>query len=107
MPETTPLLPRSNRPPHEHPIFLRVCHSPWYFIGQRSLLLLRSLTAIYLTAILGIALDIEINTKKIGDLFAFNANHISFVVQVVYYWITAVGPFPMVTLHPLIIVMYF
>lgn len=107
MPETTPLLPRSNRPPHEHPIFLRVCHSPWYFIGQRSLLLLRSLTAIYLTAILGIALDFEINTKKIGDLFAFNASHISFVVQVVYYWITAVGPFPMVTLQPLSIAIYF
>jgi len=47
-----------------------------------------------MTVVLALALDFEINSKRIGKLFAFNASHISFVVQVVYYWITSVGFIP-------------
>ncbi|MCJ1385627.1 hypothetical protein MMC17_008750 [Xylographa soralifera] len=89
MPESTPLLPRSNRPPHEHPIFLRVCHSPWYFLGQRALLLLRGLIATYMTAVLAVAIDYERCEATHGELFIYKAGLISFVVQIIYYWITA------------------
>ena len=91
MPESTPLLPRSNRPPHEHPIFLRVCHSPWYFLGQRALLLLRGLIATYMTAVLAVAIDYERREATHGELFIFKAGPISFVVQIIYYWITTVS----------------
>ena len=91
MPESTPLLPRSNRPPHEHPIFLRVCHSPWYFLGQRALLLLRGLIATYMTAVLAVAIDYERREATHGQRFVYKAGPISFVVQIIYYWISTVS----------------
>lgn len=92
MAEREPLLPRQNRPSHQHSIFQLVCHSPWYYIGQRSLLFARSFLALYLSAVLGLAVYYECTPghRKHAKFFPFHGSTISFVVQVIYYWITAV-----------------
>ena len=92
MAEREPLLPRQNRPAHQHSIFQLVCHSPWYYISQRSLLFARSFLALYLSAVLGLALYYECTPdhRKHAKLFPFYGSTISFAIQVVYYWITAV-----------------
>lgn len=92
MPESTPLLPRSNKPPHEHPIFLRVCHAPWSFVDQKILLIIRGVITVYLTAMLVIAIVYEMGQAQRGELFLFKASVASFVLQVVYYLITTVSP---------------
>lgn len=49
MSERSPLLPRA--PAHkrsDHSMFLRVCHSPHRFIGQRTLQALRGLISVYM-----------------------------------------------------------
>ncbi len=89
--EVAPLLPRPDRPPHDHPIFLRVCHSPWRFISQKTLLCIRSAIAVYLTAVFALSLFYEIAFAKRGKLFAFSAGNVSFAIQIAYYWISAVG----------------
>ena len=54
-----------------------------------------------MTVVFALSLDFEINSKEIGELFAFNASHISFLVQVVYYWITSVRSLPVMILQTL------
>ena len=92
MAEREPLLPRQNRPVHQHSIFQLVCHSPWYYIGQRSLLFVRSFLAFYLTAVLGLAVYYECTPdhRRHAKFFPFYGSTISFAIQVIYYWITAV-----------------
>ena len=92
MAEREPLLPRQNRPTHQHSIFQLVCHSPWYFIGQRSLLFARSFLALYLSALLGLAVYYECTSGhgRHAKFFPFYSSTISFAIQVIYYWITAV-----------------
>ena len=92
MAEREPLLPRQNRPVHQHSIFQLVCHSPWYYIGQRSLLLARSFLALYLSAVLGLAIYYECTPghRRHAKFFPFYGSTISFAIQVIYYWITAV-----------------
>ena len=92
MAETTPLLPRPKRPLHEHCIFQRVCHSPWYFKGQRSLLFMRAFFALYMTAALasGIVQESRSEHRARARFLPFDASTISFVIQTIYYWITAV-----------------
>ena len=92
MAEREPLLPRQNKPAHQHSIFHLVCHSPWYCIGQRSLLLARSFLALYLSAVLGLAIYYECTPghRRHAKFFPFNGSTISFAIQVIYYWITAV-----------------
>ena len=92
MAEREPLLPRQNRSVHQHSIFQLVCHSPWYYIGQRYLLVARSFLALYLSAVLGLAVYYECtaNHRKHAKLFPFYGSTISSVIQVTYYWITAV-----------------
>ena len=91
MAETNPLLARPNRPPHDHPIFLRVCHSPWALIPQKKLLLIRSALALYLTVafILSFVYDHKY-ANRTSKLFPFYATSVSSFIQVLYYWITAV-----------------
>ncbi len=92
MAEREPLLPRQNRPAHQHSIFQLVCHSPWYYIGQRSLLFARSFFALYLTAVFGLAVYYECTPghRRYAKFFPFYGSTISFAIQVIYYWITAV-----------------
>ncbi|KAL9127767.1 MAG: hypothetical protein Q9217_003425 [Psora testacea] len=89
MAETAPLLPQANRPPHDHPIFLRVCHSAWPFLGQAKLLTTRSMIAAYLTVVLALSLYWEVKYAT-GKQWVFEASNISLMVQVIYYWITAI-----------------
>lgn len=92
MAEREPLLPRQNRPAHQHSIFQLVCHSPWYYLGQRSLLFARSFLALYLTTVLGLAVYYECTPghRRDAKFFLFYGSTISFTIQVIYYWITAV-----------------
>lgn len=92
MAEREPLLPRQNRPAHQYSIFQFVCHSPWYYIGQRSLLFARSFLALYLSAVLGLFVYYECTPghRRHAKLFPFYGSTISFAIQVIYYWITAV-----------------
>ena len=87
MAEREPLLPRQNRPAHQHSIFQLVCHSPWYHIGQRSLLFARSFLALYLSALLGLAAYYECTPghRRHAKFFPFYGSTISFAIQVIYY----------------------
>jgi len=106
MAETALLLPPTNYAPYDHPIFIRVCHSPWPVLRQKLLLLVRCMLAVYLTVVLVLSV---VNDCKHLDarFFAFDARNIGFAVQAIYYWITAVclppkhgatGPFSKLTL---------
>ncbi|KAK0743675.1 hypothetical protein B0T18DRAFT_490343 [Schizothecium vesticola] len=75
---TTPLIPPEERtlPTHngqvqDYPIFLRVCHSPWRFISQGSLVFTRAFILVYLTVVAGMLLhykrDKQIQVLGEGD----------------------------------------
>lgn len=89
--EIASLLPRVERPPHDHPIFLSICHSPWHFLNQRSLALVRGFLALYMTTVIALSLYVEISYAKRGPLFVFGADNVSYFFQVVYYWISFVS----------------
>jgi hypothetical protein len=77
---------------HEHPVFLRVAHSPWAFFGQKSLLASRTLLALYTTTVWIYKLVHDIEKNKVqAKMFAFEADVISFTLQVIYYWISTVS----------------
>ena len=88
--DSTPLLPRNNKPIHDHPIFFRVCHSPWSFLGQKSLLLCRTFLAVYTALIVILYIHYAASHSHNGRLFIFFAGPISYIIQTVYYLITAV-----------------
>lgn len=89
--ERAPLLSQGGLSPHDHSIFMRVCHSPWHFLGQRGLLLARVTLAVYLSAVLLLCIVYHDTSGFRGSMFAFDARNLSIILQVVYYWITAVG----------------
>ncbi|KAI9724354.1 MAG: hypothetical protein M1812_000422 [Candelaria pacifica] len=86
--ETNPLLPRAEDLPQEPSIFLRVCHSPWLFISDRTLAIIRGLIACYLTVIFAADVDFEVVDAKRGKLFFFMMGTGSLFIQIVYYWIS-------------------
>ena len=90
MADRAPLLPRTDSP-YESSIFVSVCHSRWHFLGQRSLLLLRGVLAVYLSAILVLCVVREHASSSSEHLYFFDGRYLSFALQVVYYWITTVG----------------
>ena len=58
------------------PVFLRACHSPWKFIAQNHLVILRALTLAYLVATSAMIGHYKINvevseTTKFKHLFSF------------------------------------
>ena len=85
--ETTPLLPQASRPCPDLSIFPRVCHSPWPFLGQKTLLAIRAIFASFLS----IVLALEIKCTRRGEQLAFEASIVSLVIQIFYYWTTSVG----------------
>ena len=103
--ETTPLLPRAHAPPYPLPIFLRVCHSPWPFIGQRTLLAVRAVIASFLTIVFTLDMRYRISYTQRGQQFAFEASNVSLLIQILYYWITMVGVSPLRRISPLICVL--
>ncbi len=90
MSDTQPLLPKANVSPHDHPILLRVCHSPWLFLGQKSLMIVRGLLAVYMTTVLALDLTFEIVYAGRGRLSPFFVSNVSYVIQIIYYWISFV-----------------
>lgn len=89
MAETAPLLRQIHHVPHDSPIFLCVCHSPWPFLRQKGLLIVRGTLAVYLTVVL--VLCVVKDCKGSYARFpAFDARNVSFAIQAIYYWITAV-----------------
>lgn len=91
MSETNPLLPQSEDLPDDPSIFLRVCHSPWVFISDRSLVIVRGLISCYLTAIFAADVDFEVIDAKRGKLFFFMMGTGSLSIQIAYYWVTFVS----------------
>jgi len=83
MSSSTALLPK-DRKKDDHPIFLRVCHSPWSGLDQRALSALRGILAIYL--IVGFAINIKYEFKHHrGWLIVFALPNISYFLQVIYH----------------------
>lgn len=89
MAETTPLLlPRAYSVSHHIPSFLRVCHSPWPFLGQQALLALRATFAVFLSIVFILDIPYGINHSRRGKQLAFEASNVSLIIQICYYWTT-------------------
>lgn len=89
MSSSTALLPKPTK--DEHPIFLRVCHSPWSFISQKVLLIFRSIIAAYMFITLGFALYYEVAKQKKGGLIPFEFHNIVWIIQMIYHTTAAVS----------------
>ena len=102
MTETTPLLPQASGPCHDSPIFLRVCHSPWLFLSQKTLLAFRVIVASFLSIVLALGVLHGIKYTQRGEQLAFEASIVSLLIQILYYWTTSVGVSPLRCINPLI-----
>ncbi|KAH8652690.1 hypothetical protein BGZ60DRAFT_436275 [Tricladium varicosporioides] len=92
MSSSTALLPK-DRKKEDHPIFLRVCHSPWVMVGQKSLVAFRFITAAYLFISFLMILDYEIKRNDHGWLTVFEFSNVSYFLQVLYHWIAFIWTF--------------
>ncbi|KAF4626493.1 hypothetical protein G7Y89_g11665 [Cudoniella acicularis] len=92
MSSSTALLPK-DRKNQDHPVFLRVCHSPWAGIGQKSLVGLRFLIALYLLISFSLIIYFEIDRNEHGWLTIFEFSNITFFIQVIYHWIVFIWTF--------------
>ncbi|KAE9376300.1 hypothetical protein N431DRAFT_554764 [Stipitochalara longipes BDJ] len=92
MSSSTALLPK-DRKKDDHPIFLRVCHSPWISIGQKALVGLRSLTAAYLFVAFLALIKYEIERNKTGLVTIFKFSNIASFIQLLYHAIAATYTF--------------
>ncbi|CZR67593.1 uncharacterized protein PAC_17492 [Phialocephala subalpina] len=84
MSSSTALLPKDNKK-GDHPIFLRVCHSPWLGVGQKALVGLRGLVAAYLVASFIMIIDYEIKHNHHGWLTVFEFSNLQYFIQVLYH----------------------
>lgn len=87
--ETAFLFHQTTSPFCEPPIFLCLCHSPWGFLSQKRLLLVRGTLAVYLAAVLALQISRECHGSH-AQMFAFDARNIVWAMQVIYYLITTV-----------------
>ncbi|KAG9232222.1 hypothetical protein BJ875DRAFT_515129 [Amylocarpus encephaloides] len=71
----------------DHPIFLRICYSPWATIDQETLLALRLITSAYLTFSFVLHMSYEMNHNKHGWLTVYEFANISYFLQAMYSWI--------------------
>jgi len=83
MSSSTPVLP-TNRQKGDHPIFSRVCHSPWASIGQKSLVFLRGFVALYQFIAIFLVLDFELKYLQRDWIVVFEFPNIVLLVQVIY-----------------------
>ncbi|EKD17407.1 uncharacterized protein L3040_002905 [Drepanopeziza brunnea f. sp. 'multigermtubi'] len=91
MSSSTALLPKAKK--DDHPIFLRVCHSPWTVIGQKALVGLRALIAVYLLVSFIVLIDYEVKHTEDGYLAYFRFSNVSYMIQLLYHWIAFVWTF--------------
>ncbi|TVY50835.1 hypothetical protein LCER1_G005521 [Lachnellula cervina] len=91
MSSSTALLPKNKK--DEHPIFLRVCHSPWMSIGQKTLVGLRGLTAIYMAVSLTMILHYDVDVNKHGWSTLFEPPNIAYFTLTLHQWIAATWTF--------------
>jgi len=90
----------------QQPIFLRVCHSPWRFISQGSLVFTRAFILVYLTVMAGMLLHYKKN-KQIQVLgegdesdekpysaweSAFQFSTIAFLLLWLFHFVSFVSP---------------
>ncbi|KAI9050682.1 hypothetical protein LZ554_004802 [Drepanopeziza brunnea f. sp. 'monogermtubi'] len=91
MSSSTALLPKAKK--DDHPIFLRICHSPWTVIGQKALVGLRALIAVYLLVSFIVLIDYEDKHTEDGYLAYFRFSNVSYMIQLLYHWIAFVWTF--------------
>jgi hypothetical protein len=82
MSSSTALLPKAKK--DDHPIFLRVCHSPWLNVSQKSLMVTRGITFLYLVASFAIVLYHDFQHTEKHWVVAFELSKLSYVVQIIY-----------------------
>ena len=97
--ERAPLLPQADQSYQESLIFEQVCHSPWRFLTQSTLVFIRGILAVYTTAVLALSLLHDLQLPTHGQLFAFDARNLSFLGQTSYFWITAVTTYSVFELN--------
>ncbi|KAK2627041.1 hypothetical protein QTJ16_004216 [Diplocarpon rosae] len=91
MSSSTALLPKAKK--DDHPIFLRVCHSPWSVIGQKALVGLRALIVAYLLVSFILLIDYEVNNTNDKSLVFFKFSNVSYFIQLLYHWIAFLWTF--------------
>ncbi|TVY32883.1 hypothetical protein LSUB1_G006696 [Lachnellula subtilissima] len=91
MSSSTALLPKNKR--DEHPIFLRVCHSPWTSIGQKTLVGLRGVTAIYLAVSFISIINYDIKSNNHGWSTVFEPPNIAYFMLTLYQWMATTWTF--------------
>jgi hypothetical protein len=90
MSSSTALLPKTGKK-DDHPIFLRVCHSPWVSISQRLLVIVRGFIALYMTIVFYMLLYYDLKVVEHGWLIPFELPNIIYLLQVLYAWTTFVS----------------
>lgn len=88
MSSSTALLPKPKK--DDHPIFLRVCHSPWLGITQKGLLYARGVTFLYLVGSFATVLFYDFKYTDKEWLVAFELSKLSYVLQIIYSGIVTV-----------------
>jgi hypothetical protein len=89
MSSSTALLPKNRK--DDHPIFLRVCHSPWAFINQQTLATIRGVIAAYMTVMFGVIIFYDAYFSKHGWQIPFELPNIIYLHQVLYFWMACVS----------------
>jgi hypothetical protein len=89
MSSSTALLPKTKK--DDHPIFLRVCHSPWTSINQKSLMFIRGLIAGYILVVFCMLIYYEKKRTDHGWLMPFEIQNISYFMQLIYFVATFVS----------------
>ncbi|KAF8857826.1 hypothetical protein BDZ45DRAFT_674440 [Acephala macrosclerotiorum] len=84
MSSSTALLPKDGKK-GDHPIFLRVCHSPWLGVGQKVLVGLRGLVAAYLVISFIMIIDYDIKHNHHGWLTVFEFSNLQYFIQALYH----------------------
>ncbi|KAK8112807.1 hypothetical protein PG984_013333 [Apiospora sp. TS-2023a] len=94
---TTPLLPgpSSSASSDSHPIFLRACHSPWRWINQSVLTLIRFVISAYLLAVMGISLKYKLEQEDDHTRWRipFQFSSVSFILLLLYNLLVTVWTF--------------
>lgn len=90
MSSSTSLLPKNTKK-DDHPIFLRVCHSPWISINQRFLVAGRGFIALYMTLVFATLIYCDFKKAEHGLLIPFELPNIIYLLQVIYTWTTFVS----------------